>query len=596
MKTRPPHSERSTWRRLLHAFGPDLWSHRRRLTIAYLCRLIAVGAGVLAPWPLKIIIDHVITAHPLPPPLQTVASGLSPDTLVIALAVFFIVVTIVGALAGAREKAANARVRERLTLELRDRLLVHLQTLPPTLRTAHRSGELVLRLVGDVDLFVRAQTKTLPLLFQHAATTVAILMALLWLDPRLAALCLSLVLGIGLLVRYYSSSLGVASRTKRRHEGEVSGLAQEIIRGLPVLQALGQTQPTRKRFASMNVKRLQAGVQETWVTVRMERALQIAQGVVVGLVTGGGALLILRGDLTIGELTLVLSYLSQLLKPIEKLNDLTETTTRALVGGERLLALLDLRPAVEDAPTAIDLGRARGEIEFREVSFAYPVHDGRTKPVLRGVNMRLAPGQLTVLIGRSGAGKSTLLSLLVRLFDPSTGTILLDGHPLPTIALRSLRAQIATMTQEAHLFAGPLRAVLSASETVSDERKIWEALTFVALDDFVRGLPDQLDTMLGEDGLNLSGGQRQRLSLARAFLLDRPILLLDEPLANVDTASATVILEALARLRVGRTCLAITHQPALLEYADVVYRLEEGGMIEKETHAATVPVVRRRAS
>jgi ATP-binding cassette, subfamily B, bacterial len=596
MKTSTPHAKRSTWRRLFHAFGPDLWAHRRRLTIAYLCRLIAVGAGVLSPWPLKIIIDHVITAHPLPPALLTVAAGLSPDTLVVALTGFFIVVTIIGAIAGAHEKAANARVRERLTLELRDRLLGHLQTLPPTLRIAHRSGELVLRLVSDVDLFVRAQTKTLPLLFQHAATTVAILVALLWLDPRLAVLCLILVLGIGLLVRYYSHSLGVASRTKRRHEGEVSGLAQEIIRGLPVLQALGHTQPTRQRFASMNAKRLQAGVQETWVTVQMERAMQIAQGVVVGLVTGGGALLILRGDITIGELTLVLSYLSQLLKPIEKLNDLTETTTRGLVGGERLLALLDLRPAVEDAPNALTLSRARGEIEFRNVSFAYPVLDGRNKPVLRGVNLRLAPGQLTVLIGKSGAGKSTLLSLLVRLFDPSAGTILLDGHPLPAISLRSLRAQIATMTQEAHLFAGTLRAVLAPSETGTDEQKIWEALAFVALDDFVRSLPDQLNTMLGEDGLNLSGGQRQRLSLARAFLLDRPILLLDEPLANVDTASATVILHALARLRVGRTCLAITHQPALLEYADVVYRLEEGRIVEHEALVSTALEGQRHAS
>ena len=164
----------------------------------------------------------------------------------------------------------------------------------------------------------------------------------------------------------------------------------------------------------------------------------------------------------------------------------------------------------------------------------------------------------------------------MRLFDPTSGTVRLDGRPLGDFTLRSLRAQFAVMTQDLHLFSGTLRQALTVDAGEIEEPRIWEALAFVALDGFVRGLPDTLDTSLGEDGANLSGGQRQRVSLARAFLLDRPILLLDEPLANVDSESARVILEALGRLRVGRTCVAITHESTLVEHADVVYRLAQG--------------------
>jgi ATP-binding cassette subfamily B protein len=569
------------WRRLARTFGPDLWAHRPLLVGAYGFRLVSVGAAVLAPWPLKVIIDHVITSRPLPGALGGWGAGVSPEGLVLWMSVLFLAITVVGAVTNALEKRSSARVRERFTLALRDRLLAHLQTLPPTFRTGRRSGELVLRLVDDSDLFARVLTKTLPLLFQHVSTVLLILAVMLWLDLRLAALGLVLVPALVVFIRRYGARLWAASREKRRHEGKVSGLAQEIIRGLPVIQALGGGAHARERFERVNRKRLRAGVEETRVAVEMEQAMQITQGFALALTTGVGAWLVLRGQLSVGELTVFVAYVSQLLKPVEKLNDLSETAGRGLAGGERLLALLEHRPAVEDAPEAVTLGRARGVVEFRDVWFKYPDGEEEGDFVLCGVNMRLEPGRLSVLVGASGAGKSTIMSLVVRLFDPSAGDILLDGRPLREITLGSLRAQTAVMTQDTHLFSGSLRKALVPDGVQPGEEKIWEALALVALDDFVRDLPGQLDTKLGEDALNLSGGQRQRLSLARALLMDRPIILLDEPLANVDEASAAVILAALDRLRVTRTCLAITHQTSLLDYADVVYRLEAGRVVEE---------------
>jgi ATP-binding cassette subfamily B protein len=574
----------NVWAAMWHAFAPDLRPHRRTLAAAYLFRLLSVAAAVVSPWPLKVIIDNVIARRPLPGQLRAF-DALSPEWLVVWLTAFFVVAAVAGAITNALEKNLSARVRERLTLSLRDRLLAHLQTLPPTFRTNNRSGELVLRLVDDSDLFVRVLTKTLPVLFQNVATVLLILAVMLRLDLRLAAFGVVLVPALVAVIRHYGKRLWAASRDKRRHEGKVSGLAQEIVRGLPVIQALGGERQARTRFERRNRKRLSAGVEETRVAVRMEQTLQIAQGFALALMTGAGALLVLRGQLTVGELTVFAAYVAQLLKPIEKLNDLSETAGRGFAGGERLLALLAQEPAVADAPGAVEVGRARGLVEFRNVWFKYPSEDAREERaeyVLRGVEMRLEPGRLSVLVGPSGAGKSTIMSLLVRLFDPTGGDVLLDGRPLREITLRSLRAQIAIMTQDTHLFSGSLRRALVPDGAEPTEQQIWEALSLVALDDFVRALPRQLETKLGEDALNLSGGQRQRLSLARAFLLDRPVLLLDEPLANVDDASAAVILRALGRLRATRTCLAITHQTQLLDHADAVYRLEGGRVFAEE--------------
>ncbi|HEX8722080.1 MAG TPA: ABC transporter ATP-binding protein [Pyrinomonadaceae bacterium] len=584
------------WAAMWRAFAPDLRPHGRTLAAAYLFRLLSVAAAVVSPWPLKVIIDNVIARRPLPGAMR-VFVGLSPEWLVVWLTLFFVAATAVGAVTNALEKNLSARVRERLTLSLRDRLLAHLQTLPPTFRTNNRSGELVLRLVDDSDLFVRVLTKTLPVLFQNVATVLLILCVMLWLDLRLAAFGVVLVPALAAVIRHYSRRLWAASRDKRRHEGKVSGLAQEIVRGLPVIQALGGERQARSRFERRNRKRLRAGVEETRVAVAMEQTLQIAQGFALALTTGAGALLVLRGQLTVGELTVFAAYVAQLLKPIEKLNDLSETAGRGFAGGERLLALLAQKPAVADAPGAVELGRARGLVEFRDVWFKYPSEDSREERdgcVLRGVDMRLEPGRLAVLVGPSGAGKSTVMSLLVRLFDPTAGDVLLDGRPLREITLRSLRAQVAVMTQDTHLFSGSLRRALVPDGAEPTAGQIWDALALVAMDDFVRGLPRQLETKLGEDALNLSGGQRQRLSLARAFLLDRPVLLLDEPLANVDDASAAVILCALDRLRATRTCLAITHQTQLLGHADVVYRLDGGRVYAEE--AAREGYAARRAS
>lgn len=575
-------STRHAWIGLARTFGPDVHPYRGVILESYAFRMLAIGAALVVPWPLKIIIDHVLPSRPLPYPLNLLLPHTSPRGVVIAMALAIVIVTAARAFAEFRQATTAARLREQLNVEIRDRMLAHVATLPPTIQTAHRSGELVMRLVGDVDLFVRLITKTLPTLVEYLVTTMATLGLILWLQPGLALISVALVPGLVVLMRYFGARLGAASREKRRNEGEVAGFAQEIVRGLPVIQALGGERQARERFRQLNARSLRSGQQATRVAAAMERTLRSVHGAGTATVVGIGALMVLGGSLTLGALLVLSAYVTQLLRPIERLNDLAETASKGLVSGERLLALLAQQPAVRDAPDAVTLDVAHGFIELRDVGFSYADSGGARGTVLGGINLRLQPGELAVLVGASGAGKSTLMSLLVRLFDPTEGTILLDGIPLTRISIASLRRQIATMAQDTRLFAGSIRQAIEPSdrEDVFDER-IWEALAQVALADFVRGLPDGLDTVLGEDGVNLSGGQRQRLSLARAFLLDRPILLLDEPLSSVDAESEAVIAAALGRWRRGRTCLAITHRPSLFDHADVVYRLKNGRLVQQ---------------
>ncbi|MFN8058314.1 MAG: ABC transporter ATP-binding protein [Vicinamibacterales bacterium] len=588
-------------RTIARVLGPDVWALKASFARAYAVTLVGVAAGVVAPWIVKLVVDFLVrqsSGDPARPidgwwtRLTGGAGASSPEAIVLGLGLAFLTVSLVGALAEAGDGLLTARIKEQLGVRLRDRMLGHLQSLPPTVRTTHRSGELVLRLVGDVDNVVRLNTKTLPLLTRHSATGLFTLIGLVWLSPRVGLSCALALPVLGLLVRYHGRRVGEATRRKRRREGEVSALAQEIVRGLPVIQALGATSLVRERFAQVSRDSLQSGVVAARATARLECTFEVARALAIGSVTVGGALSVLRGHLSVGELTLLAAYVTNLLRPIDKVNDLIEATSRGLIAGERIVKFLEQVPLVVDAPDALVLTRATGRLTLDDVWFTYPGEAERRPPVLRGASLVLEPGTLTVIVGPSGAGKSTLFSLLVRIFDPTRGTISLDGRPLPSIAVESLRAQFAVMCQDLHLFSGTLREAVTMGAGTVDVDRVWGALADVAMDAFVRSLPRGLETALGEDGLNLSGGQRQRLSLARAILLERPVLLLDEPLANVDAESARVIREALRRLRRSCTCVAITHEASLVSEADAVFRLEGGELVADSGRRSVLEVVR----
>ncbi len=583
MNTRPP----SPWRQVWSTFFPVLGQWWRPLSLAYLFGLFAVAAMVMMPWPLKFIIDNVLAGQPLPGPLQHVQQVLEPGALILLLAVLAALIAIAGALCSAAEKNLNARIREQMALKLRDTTLAHIETLSLQGGTQHRSGELVMRLVTDIQQVVRLFTKTLPVVARYMLTSLAVLGAMFWVAAPIGIAGLFIVLFMLLLVRGFAGHLHSASTSKRHNEGRVAALSQEIITGLPGIQAMGAEQQVRQRFRSLNEKSLHAGVRETQVAVAMERIMQIANGLAIAIIIGAGGWLVLAGKLSLGGLTLCASYIVQLLKPVEKVNDLASSVARGIIRGEQLIKLLQQQPQVNETryPEPLPDQPAVGHIDLHNVSFSYPGSDPQhaPDPVFDGVNLHLEAGSFTVLEGPSGSGKSTLLNLLLRLCDPQSGHLLLDGRPYTKLALKDLRGQFAVMLQDIHFFAGTLREALQpVGRTINDARLI-DTLKDVSLDTFVNTLPDGLDTPLGECASNISGGQRARLSLARALLADKPVLLLDEPLANVDDSSQQIIIHALQKLRGRCTCLAVSHQPLLRQCADRVIHLKNGRFIETAT-------------
>lgn len=583
---KPPMSEPSRLREVYAVFAPLLWARRRMLATAYLFNIIGVLATLLLPWPLKVIIDEVLSRHKAPGWFDGMGWHLTLTSWIVLLACSYLLINLAEALAYAAEKVTTARLREKLNLKIRGRILSHIQRLSGSLRIQHRSGELVLRLVGDVGMFTRLLTKTLPTIFRQLATSIMTVAVMFAVEARLGILGLASFVGLLLLVTRYGSVLQDASRRKRTHEGDVAGLAQEIVRSLPFIQAMGRERLTRKQFKKTNSRSVKAGVQAARAGVNMERTLKIAKGAALAAITGGGALMVQQGHLTVGELTVFLAYMTQLFKPVEKLNDLADSASRGWASGEQLVRLMQLVPEVQEAPDALRIPRARGILEFRNVSFSYPEGGNSRAAVLNNVNLRIEPDRLVLLTGESGAGKSTLLSLMLRLYEPNSGEILLDGVPLRQIALQSLRSNISVNLQQPHLFSGTIREVFQIDGQYAPDEQIRAALARVHLDRFVRSLPQGLDTRLAEEGINLSGGQQKRLSLALSLVMDRPIVLLDEPLANVDSRSADVIVRALEQFRRGRTCLVITHSPRLLQHADVIYQLRQGEIRQVDMAAA----------
>ncbi len=546
-------------------FWPVLASQRMRVGFALLATLAASGLPVLAPVPVKLVIDGVIEGHrhgwPLP--------RLPKAPLIALLALASAVLATLAALASAIQKQISARISERMTMELRLICLDRLLLLTPLCRTEDRSGELGLRLVDDVQQVARLFTRTGPVVLNYALIFVFSLIAMAMINPWLGAVATATVVLLGCLVRFAARPLNATSVAKRKQEGRVAGAAQEILRSLSFIQASAAEGDVRARFSELNRSSLAAGVAESWAAVRLERSMQIARGLVAALILGGGGLLAVQGHLSAGGLTITIIYLNQMLRPLEKINDLATAVTGATSRAGRLAELLDRQERLYRSGT-YKLARARGQIDLVAPEFSYG--GGRH---FHFDQIGFAARSLTSIEGPSGAGKSTLLALLTRLFDPEHGAILLDDHDYRDWDLASLRRQFAISPQAPPLMSGSVRSWLTLGHIEADDATLWNALKSVSLTEtlLARG---GLDAALGEAGGGFSGGEQARLALARALVADRPVLLLDEPFANVDPASATVMLEALAREKGRRTIIIVTHQPLPTGFADGRLRMDAG--------------------
>jgi ATP-binding cassette, subfamily B, bacterial len=554
-------------------FWPVLQPQRGTLWLAFVASLLASGLSVLSPMPVKIIIDDVLTGHQpnlaLPP--------MSSTDLVLLLASAAALFAALSALFSATEKMISARVRERMTLELRLICLDRLLLLTPLCRGDDRSGELALRLVDDVQQVARLFTKTAPVILRHALTLLFALGALFWISRPLGVAATVVAVVLGAMVRFAAKPLRKTAKIKRIQEGRIAGQTQEILGALSFIQASGADEDIRARFASTNRQSLSAGVAETRAAVRLERMMQVANGVAVALIVGGSGWLALGGYVSAGDLAIAIIYLNQMLRPIEKINELVSAVTSATSRAARLSELLDRDERIDRSGTH-SVTRADGAIRLAEPAFGYA--NGRAFRF----DMIDIPARAFVSIeGPSGAGKSTLLALLTRLFDPSSGAIMLDGISYPDWDLTNLRSQFAISPQSPPLMSGTVGEWMRLGGVIADDAQLWQALRSVSLAEMLK-TRGGLEAGIGEAGAGLSGGEQARIALARALVADRPILLLDEPFANVDPVSAKVMLNALSREKGLRTIIIVTHQPLPPSFADMRLVMADGRLSVVGSH------------
>ena len=557
--------------------------YRGRVAILTTIATINVALGVLAPWPLKLVVDNVLEGRPLPGALDGIGLALAGNSRA-ALLVLVVCGGLLLQVLTQTLSMINVQVQvdtgQRLVYALRARLLAHLQALGLRHHIVTRTADSVYRLEADAYCVHDLVMSGLLTLFVSVLTLTAMFFILLRLDASLALLSLAVVPLLYACLRYYSTRMVNRAQQVKELESRLVDRVYEILSGIKVVKSFAREPHELERFADVGRETMSARLRYTWqesVFTWVVGAITLS-GTAVVLAVGG--LHVLRGDLTVGGLLVVIAYLASVYGPLSSIAYTTGKLQNAVASARRVREVLALVPEMLDRPGAIDASSIAGEIRFEHVSFAYD--EGR--PVLHDVSFVARPGEMVALVGLTGAGKSTLASLVPRFYEPQQGRVLIDGIDVAQYRLRGLRERIAIVLQDAMLFGGTVVENLRYGRLDATIEDVQDAARAAHAHDFIMRLQHGYDTPLAQAGGSLSGGERQRLSIARALLKDAPILILDEPTSSLDAISEAAVFDAFRRLRQGRTTVVIAHRLSTIRDADRILVLHEGRIAAQGTH------------
>jgi ATP-binding cassette subfamily B protein len=572
--------ELKLYARLFSHAGP----YRLHLGALLLLSLLGTPIALLTPLPLKIAVDSLAGAGATAVP-ETLRAVLperdtsSPASVITLAVVLLLGIALLDQLQRLGTAVLGACAGERLLLDFRGRVFRHVQRLPFTYHDTRGTADSVFRINWDAAAIQWITIHGFPPLVNAGCLLVGMVAVVAMIDWQLTLVALTVAPLILVLTSVARRRLRVGWQRTKDLESAAYGVVQEVLTGLRVVKAFGQEDREEERFLSRSEEAVGTRVRITFG--------EAAFAMVVGMATSAGTALVLYlgarhvqvGTLGLGDLVLVMTYLSLLYVPLQTISKSITTLQSSLVSAERSLTLLDEATDVAEKPDARPLGHASGAIAFRDVSFAY---DGG-EPVLRDVSFEFAPGTRVGIAGATGAGKTTLISLLSRFYDPTAGQVLLDGYDLREYRLADLRGQFGIVLQDAVLFSATIAENIAYARPEATEAEIVAAARAANADEFIRNLPDGYRTLVGERGMRLSGGERQRIALARAFLKDAPILILDEPTSAVDAKTERLIQEAISRLALGRTTFIIAHRFSTLKDVDRIIVLEAGRVVEVGT-------------
>ncbi|PYL65352.1 MAG: ABC transporter ATP-binding protein [Verrucomicrobia bacterium] len=555
----------SIYRRVFRYYRP-FWG---QTVFGLLLTFCGIGLNLLKPWPFKIIVDDFLR------PNEAARSDWRLWIPLLCLAL--VMIQLFWGIINWITNYLFVKIGLQALLKLRTDLYSYLQSLSLKYHDMRRSSDSSFRVAYDSQSIQTIYNKGFTNIFGSTITLAGTFLIMVRLDWQLTLLSLAIVPPVVGAIYFFARRIRRESTFIQERESAILAQVQEGLSSIRMVHAFGREEFEVGQFHQQASQSLQANLRLTLTNVNS--ALVISTLMVVGTAAMYyvGTLHVLAGTLTLGSLLVFSAYLLMLYQPLESLTYTAWAMEGATAGAKRCFEVLDGQDDVVDSPEAIAIAETNGALRFQNVSFGY----GQDRHVLHNVDLAISPNQIVTLVGGTGAGKSTLLSLVPRFYDPTAGSIAIDGRDLRTITKKSLRAQIAIVLQDTLLFSTTVRENIAYGRPDATEIEIIDAARRAQADDFIRQLPNGYASAIGERGGHLSVGQRQRIGIARAFLKNSPILLLDEPTSALDPTTEAAIMETIKELMLGRTTLIATHRLAMIHNCDQIVVLEGGRIVEQ---------------
>jgi ATP-binding cassette subfamily B protein len=564
-------------------FKPYLKSQKSLLVLGLLSAVIQSAFVLAQPWPLKIIFDYVLIRRPLPKsgPIARFFGSATPETILAASMAAFIAVIVLDGVFSYRNTVFVATAGHRIVFTIRRKLFAHIQRLSLQFHDRKSVGELMTNLTSDINMLREMLVDSMMTSVSQGLVLVGMPIVMLALDPLLTLVTLIVLPTLAIVSFHFSGHIRQATKKARVHEGRIASTAAEALRAIRVIQTFARASYHDNRFADQNSNSMKFSLRTKRLEANMTRAVDFIVAVGTVGVLGLGAYRTKSGLLTPGDLLVFMTYVRGFYRPLRRLARVTARMAKVAACSERVMEVLSVKEAVSSRPNAVVPGRLEGSIVFSEVSFRYD--EGR--PAVRDISFEVRPGQLVGIVGPSGAGKSTVLSLLLRIYDPRKGKILVDGIDIRDYDVEAYRERFGVVLPEPILFNTTVAENIAYGRPGATPQEIEEAAVHARAHEFIMALPKGYQTEISEAGTTLSSGQQQRIAMARALIKNFDILLVDEPFARLDAVSIDNIKQAIFQLRRKGTTFFVTHDLHDLVETDRIFVLKNGRLADQGTHA-----------